>query len=79
MPMREDSFVYGLLGIGVSNICFCVFAHRAAQKKWKTYTMLALLYCIYDLFLFMWCYNREHYYYIPYAVMIWISWKLFKR
>lgn len=77
-PMRVDSFVWMLSG-GFSWVCFSLFAYRTVQPKWRGYALLWLLYCVYDLILFIWCYNRTNYYYLPYAVMIIIALKLIKK
>ena len=71
-PMRVDSFVWMLGGV-FSWVCFSLFTYRTVQPKWRGYALLWLLYCVYDLILFIWCYNRTNYYYLPYAVMIIIA------
>jgi hypothetical protein len=78
VPMRTDTFVWMLCG-GMSTICFAVFAYRACVTRLKVFAFLWVLYCVYDLIMFMWCYNEKNYYYIPYLIMILIAWKLFKK
>jgi hypothetical protein len=77
-PMRVDSFVW-MLGGGFAWVCFSLFTYRTVQPKWRGYALLWCLYCVYDLMLFIWCYNRSNYYYLPYAIMIIIALKLIKK
>lgn len=78
MPMRTDSFVWLLCG-EFSWICFSVFTLRAVQKRFQVFALLWLVYCVYDLILFIWCYNDKNYYYLPYLIMVLIAWKLYKK
>jgi hypothetical protein len=78
MPMRTDSFVW-MLCSGIMWVTFSVFVYRAVQVRFKTFVLLWLVYCIYDLLMFIWAYNQIQYYYIPYLIMLLIAFKLFKK
>lgn len=78
VPMRTDTFVW-MLCDGIGTICFGVFALRAAHPRMKIFALLWLVYCVYDLILFMWCYNEKNYYYIPYLIMMLIAIKLYRK
>lgn len=78
IPMPANWFVY-LLASSLGDVCFSVFAFRCVSGKWKTLTGMWMIYCMYDLFLFLWCYNEKSYYYLPYALMLIISWKMYKK
>lgn len=78
VPMRTDTFVY-MLCSGLSLICYGMFSYRAAIPRLKVFAWLWLWYCIYDLLLFIWCYNDKSYYYLPYVIMLAVTWKLFKK
>ena len=77
-PMEIRWFVY-FLGDAVGNVLFAWFVYRAAVSRLRIFAWLYLWYCIYDLILFIWCYNDKHYYFVPYVIMLAVTWKLFKR
>jgi hypothetical protein len=78
VPMQTNTFVW-MLCDGIGTICFSVFAFRAVVQRFKVFALLWVVYCVYDLILFLWCYNEKNYYYIPYLIMMLIAWKLFKK
>lgn len=77
-PMEARWFVY-FLGDALGNVLLSWFIWRAVMGKFKVFAWLYLMYCVYDLLLFFWCFNEKSYYYIPYAAMLLVTWKLFKR
>jgi hypothetical protein len=78
VPMQKNTFVW-MLCDAIGTICFSVFSFRAVAQRFKVFALLWLVYCVYDLILFVWCYNEKNYYYIPYLIMMLIAWKLFKK
>jgi hypothetical protein len=77
-PMPANYYAYGLFG-GLGDICFAVFAYRGIKEELKIFAWLWMVYCICDLCLFFWCNNDKSYYYLPYMVMLFITWKLFRQ
>ena len=77
-PMPANIFVYYLCS-GLSDVCFAVFAYRAVIQRMKVFALLWLLYCVYDVLLYLWCYNEKTYYYLPYGIMILIAFKIIRK
>jgi hypothetical protein len=76
--IKTNTFVW-MLCSGLGSICIGVFAYRAARPRLKIFALLWTVYCIYDVLLFIWCYNEKNYYYLPYFIMLFVTWKIFRQ
>lgn len=76
-PMEARWYVY-FLGQEVSSVLLSVFIYRVVWTRFRFLAWLYFVYCVYDMILFFWCFNESTYYYVPYAVMLFVSWKMYK-
>jgi hypothetical protein len=77
-PMETRWYVY-FLSHGVAQVSFGGFVYRAITERFRPFAWLWLWYCVYDLILFFWCFNEKNYYYIPYAILLVLTFKLYKK
>ena len=76
-PMPLNWYVTYLCG-ALSSFCFAAFTFRAVNRKWKKLALMWLVYCGYDVLMFLWCFNAIAYYYIPYGLMLFVAFKIYK-
>jgi hypothetical protein len=77
-PMEARNYVWYVCQ-EVATVIAWLFVYRSVRPQWKRVVQFYLMYCVYDMLLFFWCFNEKNYYYIPYVALLFITWKLFRK
>lgn len=75
--MEAQWYVY-FLGNCLSAVSLAIFILRAVKPQFKVFAWLWLMWCVYDLLMFVWCCKEMNYYYLPYGILLLITWKMYK-
>lgn len=77
-PMETRWYVY-FLSQEIAQVSLAGFIYRACRPVFRPFAWLWLWYTVYDLLMFLWCCNEATYYYLPYVILLILTFKLYKR